>query len=326
MGGADRLRRRPAHRPEILQTTADGYRKLRNTLRYLLGALDGFDGAESVEPAAMPPLERCMLHRLAELDGEVRAAYEGFDFQDVFQALFQFCDLDLSAFFFDIRKDALYCDAATDPRRRAARTVMDAVFERLVTWLAPMLPFTMEEAWLARFPGEDSSVHLVDFPATPADWHDAALAARWEGIRRARRVVTGALEIERREKRIGASLEAAPEVFVADEALRAALAKVDFQDVCITSALALSAGAAPAGAFTLEDVPGHRRGAAAGGRLEMRPLLEDPSGRRHPPPPRRLLALRRRPRLRKGRVSAPSPPLSPRDDPRGASLDTLKCG
>ena len=153
----------------------------------------------------------------------MRAGYAVFDFQGVFQTLFQFATVDLSAFYFDIRKDALYCDAATDPRRRAARTVLDALFHRLVTWLAPMLPFTMEEVWLARFPGEESSVHLVDFPATPVDWHDAALAARWEAIRRVRRVVTGALEIERRDKRIGASLEAAPEVFVADDALRAAL-------------------------------------------------------------------------------------------------------
>ncbi len=242
--------------PEILKGTADSYRRLRNTLRFLLAAVDGFDDAERIEPAAMPELERFLLHRLAELDREVRAGYEVFDFQGVFQALFQFATLDLSAFFFDIRKDALYCDAATDPRRRATRTVLDAVFNRLVTWLAPMLPFTMEEVWLARFPGEESSVHLVDFPATPVDWHDAALAARWEEIRRVRRVVTGALEIERREKRIGASLEAAPEVFVADEALRAALGKVDFQDVCITSELALSAGSPPDGAFSLEDVPG----------------------------------------------------------------------
>ena len=174
----------------------------------------------------------------------------------MFQTLFQFATVDLSAFYFDIRKDALYCDAATSPRRRAARTVLDALFHRLVTWLAPMLPFTMEEVWLTRFPGDDSSVHLVDFPATPRDWHDAALAAKWDGIRRVRRVVTGALEVERRDKRIGASLEAAPIVHVADDALRAALASIDFADVCITSDLTLSPDPAPAAAFTLDDVPG----------------------------------------------------------------------
>jgi isoleucyl-tRNA synthetase len=242
--------------PEILKGTADSYRRLRNTLRFLLGALDGFDAAERIEPAAMPELERWVLHRLAELDTLVREGYAAYDFQRVFQALFQFATVDLSAFWFDIRKDALYCDASTSPRRRAARTVLDALFARLVPWLAPMLPFTMEEVWLARFPGEESSVHLVDFPATPRDWHDPALAAKWDGIRRARRVVTGALELERREKRIGASLEAAPVVHVADGALRAALGSVDFADVCITSDLTLSAGPAPAAAFALEEVPG----------------------------------------------------------------------
>lgn len=242
--------------PEILKGTADSYRRLRNTLRYMLGALDGFSEAERVERTAMPELERFVLHRLAVLDEVVRKGFDAFDFQGVFQAVFQFATVDLSAFWFDIRKDALYCDAAGDPRRRAVRTVMDEVFARLVTWLAPILPFTMEEVWLARFPGPESSVHLVDIPATPVEWRDPSLAAKWEAVRRARRVVTGALEVERREKRIGASLEAAPVVHVADPGLRETLSGIEFQDVCITSALALSAGAPPAGAFTLEDVSG----------------------------------------------------------------------
>jgi isoleucyl-tRNA synthetase len=145
----------------------------------------------------------------------VRAGYRGFDFQGVFQAVFQFATTDLSAFYFDIRKDALYCDGDTD-RRRAARTVLDILFHRLTTWLAPILVFTMEEVWLERFPGEDSSVHLQDIPETPAAWRDEALAAKWERIRAARRVVTAALEIQRRDKVIGASLEAAPLLQVAD--------------------------------------------------------------------------------------------------------------
>ncbi len=241
---------------EILKGVADSYRRLRNTLRFLLGALDGFDEAELVDPAAMPELERWVLHRLAELDLAVREGYAAYDFQRVFQQLFQFCTVELSAFWFDVRKDALYCDAASSPRRRAARTVLDALFHRLVTWLAPMLAFTMEEVWLERFPGEDGSVHLQDFPATPHAWLDPALAAKWETIRRARRVVTGALEIERRDKRIGASLEAAPVVHVADPEVLAALASVDFADVCITSDLTLTGAAAPDGAFVLDDVPG----------------------------------------------------------------------
>ena len=242
--------------PEILKGTADSYRRLRNTLRFLIASLDGFTEAERVTAADMPELERFILHRLAELDRQVRNGFEAYDFQGVFRSLFDFCTLDLSAFWFDIRKDALYCDPADSLRRRAARTVLAALFDRLVTWLAPILPFTMEEVWLTRTPGEDSSVHLQDFPATPDAWRDTELAARWEAVRRVRRVVTGALEVERREKRIGASLEAAPVVFIADADTRSLLAGIDFADVCITSDLTLSAEDAPAGAFRLEEVSG----------------------------------------------------------------------
>jgi len=239
--------------PEILKGTADSYRRLRNTLRFLLGALDGFDEAERVEPAAMPELDRWVLHRLAELDEEVLKGYGAYDFQRVFQALFQFATVDLSAFYFDVRKDVLYCDAATSPRRRAARTVLDALFHRLVPWLAPMLPFTMEEVWLARFPGEDSSVHLVDFPATPRDWHDAALAAKWDLVRRARRVVTARLEVARQEKLIGASLEASPAIGTWNEGLREALESVDFAEVCITSGMRIDLLPLPASASGTSD-------------------------------------------------------------------------
>ena len=147
---------------EILKGTADSYRRLRNTMRFMLGNLDGWDEAERIAPEEMPELERWVLHRLAELDGEVRRGYDAYDFQGVFQKLFQFCTVDLSAFYFDIRKDVLYCDGVDSLRRRAARTVLDMLFHRLVTWLAPVLVFTMEDVWLSRFPGEESSVHLQD--------------------------------------------------------------------------------------------------------------------------------------------------------------------
>ncbi|GIX12512.1 MAG: isoleucine--tRNA ligase [Paracoccaceae bacterium] len=242
--------------PEILKGTAESYRRMRNTLRFLLGALDGFADSERLEPGRMPELERWVLHRLAELDEKVRAGYRSYAFQKVFTELFQFCTVDLSAFYFDIRKDSLYCDAPASLRRRACRTVLDHLFHRLATWLAPILVFTAEEVWLSRFPGEGESVHLLDFPATPAAWRDDALAAKWAGIRRVRRAVTGALEVERREKRIGASLEAAPIVHVADPALREALESVDFAELCITSDITICADPAPEGAFVLEDVPG----------------------------------------------------------------------
>ncbi len=242
--------------PEILKGVADSYRRLRNTLRFLLGNLAGFDEAERVAPADMPELERWVLHRLAELDAEVRRGFAAYDFQGVFQKLFTFATSDLSAFYFDIRKDALYCDRADSLRRRAARTVLDLLFHRLTTWLAPILVFTMEDVWLARFPSDDGSVHLQDIPDTPADWRDEALAAKWTGIRQARRVVTAALEIQRRDKVIGASLEAAPVVHIRDPELLATLRTVDFADLCITSAISLTKDPMPAEAFRLPETPG----------------------------------------------------------------------
>jgi isoleucyl-tRNA synthetase len=241
---------------EILKGTADSYRRLRNTMRFLLGNLSGFSETERVAPQEMPELERWVLHRLAELDHTVRTGYAKYDFQGVFQTLFTFCTVDLSALYFDIRKDALYCDAPTSLRRRAARTVLDILFHRLTTWLAPILVFTMEEVWLCRFPGEGSSVHLVDMPETPADWLDEPLARKWENLRRVRRVVTAALEIQRTAKVIGASLEAAPVVHVEDAEVLAALRSVDFADLCITSAIVLTGDPAPGEAFRLPEVPG----------------------------------------------------------------------
>ena len=238
--------------PEILKGTADSYRRLRNTMRFLLGSLGDFREEMRVAPEAMPELERWVLHRLAELDEVVRKGYAAYDFQGVFQAVFTFATADLSAFYFDVRKDVLYCDGETD-RRQAAMTVLDALFHRLTTWLAPVLVFTMEEVWLERYPGEDSSVHLVDFPQTPQAWRDHALAARWAVVRRVRRAVTGALEVQRVAKVIGASLEAAPVVHV-DRATAALLSEVDFADVCITSAITLTDAPAPDGAFRLDDV------------------------------------------------------------------------
>lgn len=241
---------------EILKGVADSYRRLRNTMRFLLGNLKGFTEAERVDPSDMPELEQWVLHRLAELDGEVRAGYAAYDFQGVFQKLFTFATTDLSAVYFDIRKDSLYCDAPSALTRRSARTVLDILFHRLTTWLAPILVFTMEEVWLCRFPGEDSSLHLQDMPETPAAWLNPGLAAKWEGIRAARRVVTGALEVQRTAKVIGASLEAAPVVHVADTAILTALKSLDFAQLCITSAIQMTGDDAPPEAFRLPEVPG----------------------------------------------------------------------
>ena len=239
----------------VLQTTSDAYRKLRNTVRYMLGALADFSDAERVAVDQMPPLERFILHRLWELDRDVRAAYEGYVFQDVSKALLEFCQDELSSLFFDIRRDALYCDRPDSLRRRAARTAMDAVFERLTIWLAPLIPFTMEEAWTTRFP-DAASNSLRTFPATPAAWRNDAEAARWAKVQTVTSVVTGALEVERREKRLGAALEAAPAVSVADAGLLGAFDGLDPAEVFRTSAAALGAGGGAAGAFRLPEVAG----------------------------------------------------------------------
>jgi isoleucyl-tRNA synthetase len=242
--------------PEILKYQADMYRRLRNTLRYLLGNLAGFSEAEILPVSEMPELERWVLHRLAELDGEIKAAIAAYDFHAMFVAIHHFCAVDLSAFYFDLRKDSLYCDRPDAPVRRAARTVLDRLYDCLVRWMAPVLCFTAEEAWLAQHgDGPTTSVHLQLFPEVPASWRDPALGERWAKIRDLRRVVTGAIEIERSQKRIGSSLQAGAEI-VADESYAAALAGLDLAEICITSAASLRSGPPPADAFVLPDVPG----------------------------------------------------------------------
>jgi len=241
--------------PEIIKTTAETYRKLRNTIRWMLGSLHHFRESDKVAVPEMPELERFVLHRLAELDGEMREAYGSYDYKRVIALLNGFMTTDLSAFYFDIRKDALYCDPLSSKVRRSALTVIDQTFRCVTAWIAPILAFTAEEAWLARYPDAES-VHLETFPQAPPQWRDDALAERWSRVRRVRRVVTGALEIERAQKRIGASLEAAPRVHIADESLFEAVQGLDLAEICITSAIQVAQGEGPADAFRLDEVKG----------------------------------------------------------------------
>ncbi len=193
--------------PEILKQQAELYRRLRNTLRWVLGSLADFTEAERVPYADMPELEKWVLHRLTELDTRIRAAVQSYDWTGVYPELHNFCNTDLSAFYFDVRKDAIYCDRPDSLRRRAARTVLDHLHRCLTTWLAPVLCFTAEEAWCARF-GDSDSVHLQLFPEIPAQWRDDALAERWERIRVIRRMGTARLESMRAANEIGSSLQA----------------------------------------------------------------------------------------------------------------------
>ena len=225
---------------EILKQQAELYRRLRNTLRWLLGALEGFSEGETVAVAEMPELERYILHRATEIDAAVRKAVASHLWTGVYPAIHHFCTTDLSAFYFDIRKDALYCDRPDSARRRATRTVLDALHRCLATWLAPVLVFTAEEAWTARF-GADSSVHLQDFVTPPASWHDPALAERWTAIRDYRRQATLALETMRRDGKIGSSLQAT--VTLASDANAALLSAEDWAEILIVPSVALGGSA-----------------------------------------------------------------------------------
>ena len=239
---------------EIIKGQVDAYRKIRNTMRYMLGNLHGFSEAESLPLAEMPELDRLMMHRLAELDAFMRERAAEYDFNPVFRELYQFCIMELSAFYFDVRKDALYCDSPDDIRRRAVRTVLDAVFNRLTVWFAPVLSFTAEEIWQSRFGEGTPSVHRELWPATPADWRDDALAEKWARIRDIRSVVTGKLELMRRDKEIGSSLQAQVTVHLPDQKDVDLLKELDLAEIFITSQGTIDASAGPTGAFNIPGI------------------------------------------------------------------------
>ena len=197
-----------------------------------------------------------MLHQLAEQAAIVRKAYAEFDYKTVVASLSAFMNTELSAFYFDIRKDTLYCDPPSSLARKAALTTIDMICDAILKWFAPVLSFTGEEAWRLYRPGAEPSVHLTLFPQGLEDFRDDALAAKWDIIRNVRRVVTGALEVERAAKRIGSSLEASPIVYVSDRAILATLFDVDLAEVCITSNYEVREGEAPSDAFRLDGVPG----------------------------------------------------------------------
>jgi isoleucyl-tRNA synthetase len=243
--------------PDIIKSNTENYRKLRNTFRYMLGAVSGLKDWEQVAAADMPELERYILHRLWEVEQTVQEAYRVYDYKKVTATLLQFMNTDLSAFYFDIRKDALYCDPWSSTKRKSCRTVIDQLFHCLTTWWAPILVFTMEEVWLQRFDGKGSSVHLMNFAKSPPEWRDDALAKKWETIRAVRGHVTAALEIERANKTIGSSLEAAPKVSVLKQSAEAmALQGCDFAEICITSAIEVTESDTPGITVTFAKAEG----------------------------------------------------------------------
>jgi isoleucyl-tRNA synthetase len=246
-----------------IQTAVDAYRKLRNTLRYLLGALDGFTKAETLDADAMPALERYLLHRLCVIDEQVRSAYERFDIKEAFRAIYEFCINDVSAFYFDVRKDSLYCDHPRSVTRRACRTVMQHLFDHLTLWLSPVLPFTMEEAHQSRYGEGAASVHMRVWPTLPEDWRAPTAENDWRHALAVRKVALGALEVERREKRLGDSLEATLTISLTRQDAREALERLAkasdltleqfTADLAITSFVRFDA---VENGFELADAPG----------------------------------------------------------------------
>jgi isoleucyl-tRNA synthetase len=241
---------------EILKQNVDSYRRLRNTLRYLIGNLKDFQESERIEIEKMPELERFILHKLFKLDKKIRSAYSEYRLHNVFAEIHNFCTVDLSAFYYDIRKDCLYCDDVQSVNRRSCRTVLDNLFNCLITWLAPIICFTAEEAWQARFGKSNGSVHMAEFPAIPNEWENDDLENKWEDIKALRKVVTGALELKRAEKVIGSSLEAAPKVYMGAKYI-AACENLKLEDICITSNITMiEANDIPPEAFKLDEVKG----------------------------------------------------------------------
>jgi isoleucyl-tRNA synthetase len=240
---------------EILKGVADQYRKLRNTFRYLLGALDGFSEEERVaEVADMPELERYVLHLLADMDAKLKTAVNDFDFNTYVRLLSDFANNDLSAFFFDIRKDCLYCDAPESLKRRSYRTVLDILFHAMVRYAAPVLVFTAEEVWASRYPDADS-VHLLEWPEVDAGWTETELNDNWSIIRTARENVNVAIEPLRRNKELGSSLQANVRLASPDKDVVSLLTSLDLDEIFISSEVRLDFGQSGGDTFQIVVEP-----------------------------------------------------------------------
>lgn len=223
---------------DLLKRYQDIYRRLRNTLRYILGNLESSENVKDVPYDQLPELEKWVLHRVSAIDATMRDKIKAYDLHDLFIEIYNFCALDLSSFYFDIRKDSLYCDDDDNITYRSCITVLKKLFDLLTIWLSPVISFTAEEAWITR-KGEGSSVHLQEMPTIPTEWHQSDLGEKWDVIRQARKVITGALELARAEGNIGSSLQASPEIYVTDEKIKNILDSIDVSELCITSGVSI---------------------------------------------------------------------------------------
>ena len=237
----------------ILKAQTDSYRRIRNTFRYLIGNLNGFNENEKISFEEFPELEKYILHRLWEVDHLIEENVKTFNFHQMFTTLFNFCSNDLSAFYFDIRKDVIYCDSYNSIKRKASRSVLDIIFNHLVRWLAPILVFTCEEAWKSM--GKSSSVHLENFLKTPNEYKNENLNKKWSIVKNIRKVITGALEKKRADKLIGSSLEAHIKVYLSDS-INQEINNIKLDDIAITSSYAVFSYDENSPGFKVEDIAG----------------------------------------------------------------------
>jgi len=235
----------------ILKFQSDSYRRIRNTFRYLIGNLENFTENEKIDISSMPELEIYILHRLWEVNQIVQRCIKTYDFHYMFTTLLNFCSNDLSAFYFDIRKDCIYCESKENIKRRSSRTVLKYLFEYLVRWFAPSLVFTAEEAWKAM--GNKSSIHLEEFLETPSNFQNDKLEKKWNFILDIRKVITGALELKRAEKIIGSSLQANIKLYITEEQKKL-IEDIDIAEIGIVSSFNFVTSKIPDKAFTIDTI------------------------------------------------------------------------
>ncbi|NGZ28990.1 MAG: isoleucine--tRNA ligase, partial [Magnetococcales bacterium] len=243
---------------EILKGLSEAYRRIRNTMRFLLGNLDGFDPArEQVSFQQMPELDRWALNRLSTLINKVQEAYEEFAFHRVYQELHYFCSVDLGAFYLDVLKDRLYCDDPASQGRMAARCSLNHILESLVRLMAPIFSFTAEEIWDYMAGEREKSVHLAQFPQPHPEWQQDGLEERWNRFRQIRGEAYRLLEIERQEKRLGTFMQAVVEYY-ADDELKAFLNSFDQPErlLIVSRAVVMDLDQAPEDAVTATEVSG----------------------------------------------------------------------